>query len=379
MSKEDYYQLLNVSKDTSQVDIKKAYRKLAMKYHPDKNPDNKAAEEKFKQISEAYEILSDVQKRQAYDMHGHAGVDSGAAAHAYANAGSNFSDVFGDIFGDIFGGGGGQGGSRTRAQQGADLRYVLDLDLEEAVKGTAAQIRVRTQVACGKCKGSGAKPGTKVKSCQTCGGIGQVRMQQGFFSIQQTCPACYGQGEVISEKCNSCHGEGRVDQEKTLQVKVPAGVDTGDRIRLSGEGEAGMNGGPSGDLYVQIHVRDHDLFTRDGINILSEVPISFVDASVGGDLEIPTLDGRIRLKIPAETQTGKLFRLRGKGVKSVRGEGPGDLLCRVIVETPVNLNKQQKKLLQEFKNSLEINSTQHSPRKGQWFQIVKTFFEKMKS
>jgi molecular chaperone DnaJ len=373
MAKRDYYEILGVSKGIDAKELKKAYRKLAMKYHPDRNPDDKDADAKFKEATEAYEILGDQQKRAAYDQYGHAGVDPNAAGGGFGGGGGNFSDVFGDVFGDIFGGGGGGGGRRGGPQRGSDLRYTMDLSLEEAVRGIEKKIRVPTLTSCDPCGGSGAKPGTKPKTCGTCGGAGQVRMQQGFFSVQQTCPSCRGQGTMIDDPCNSCHGRGVKEETKTLSVKIPPGVDTGDRIRLSGEGEAGAMGGPAGDLYVQVSVREHELFHRDGRNLYCDVPISIVDAALGGELEIPTLDGRVKLKIPAETQSGKLFRLRGKGVTPVRGGTAGDLLCRVQVETPVNLNSNQKDLLMKFQESL--TGEKHSPQKKTWFEGVKRFFE----
>ncbi|MEQ3693623.1 MAG: molecular chaperone DnaJ [Alcanivorax sp.] len=373
MAKRDYYEILGVSKGIDAKELKKAYRKLAMKYHPDRNPDDKDADAKFKEATEAYEILGDQQKRAAYDQYGHAGVDPNAAGGGFGGGGGNFSDVFGDVFGDIFGGGGGGGGRRGGPQRGSDLRYTMDLSLEEAVRGIEKKIRVPTLTSCDPCGGSGAKPGTKPKTCGTCGGAGQVRMQQGFFSVQQTCPSCRGQGTMIDDPCNSCHGRGVKEETKTLSVKIPPGVDTGDRIRLSGEGEAGAMGGPAGDLYVQVSVREHELFHRDGRNLYCDVPISIVDAALGGELEIPTLDGRVKLKIPAETQSGKLFRLRGKGVTPVRGGAAGDLLCRVQVETPVNLNSNQKDLLMKFQESL--TGEKHSPQKKTWFEGVKRFFE----
>ena len=375
MSKRDYYEVLGVDKGASTQELKKAYRRVAMKHHPDRNPDDKAAEEKFKEASEAYEVLSDEQKRAAYDQFGHAGLEgAGAGAGGFGQGG--FSDIFGDVFGDIFGGGGGRRGGPSR---GSDLRYNLDLTLEEAVKGKTVKIKVPTLVSCEPCKGSGAKPGSSPTTCTTCGGHGQVRMQQGFFAVQQTCPTCRGTGKTIGDPCNACHGQGRVEETKTLSVKVPPGVDTGDRIRLSGEGEAGADGGPPGDLYVQMNVREHEFFQRDGRNLYCEVPISIVDATLGGELEVPTLDGRVKLKIPPETQTGKLFRLRNKGVSPVRGGPAGDLLCRVIVETPVNLTKRQKELLEEFQQTLDGNNgTHHAPKKTSWFEGVKNFFDEMK-
>ncbi len=372
MSKRDYYEVLNLDRGAGQAEIKKAYRRIAMKFHPDRNPDDADADAKFKEATEAYEILSDQEKRQAYDQFGHAGVDPQAGG---GFGGGSFSDIFGDVFGDIFGGGGGR--SRGGPQRGSDLQYTLDLDLEQAVKGTTVKIKVPRLVSCESCDGSGAKPGSSPSNCGTCGGVGQVRMQQGFFSVQQTCPNCRGRGQVISDPCRECGGQGRVEERKSLSVKVPAGVDTGDRIRLSGEGEAGPSGGPSGDLYVQISVRDHQLFERDGKHLYCEVPISFVDAALGGELEVPTLDGRVKLKIPAETQTGKLFRLRGKGVVPVRGGSAGDLMCRVVVETPVNLNRRQKDLLEELRGMMDERGSKHSPRKDSWFEGVKKFFDDM--
>jgi molecular chaperone DnaJ len=375
MAKRDYYEVLGVERGSSEADLKKAYRRLAMKHHPDRNPDDKASEEKFKEANEAYEVLSDASKRAAYDQYGHAGVDpsmGGGGGFGGAAGGANFSDIFGDVFSDFFGGGQGRGG-RGGAQRGSDLRYTLELNLEEAVRGTTVSIRVPTLVNCKPCDGSGAKKGSAPVTCPTCGGIGQVRMQQGFFSVQQTCPRCHGQGKIISDPCDSCHGEGRVEEFKNLSVKVPPGVDTGDRIRLSGEGEAGTQGGPTGDLYVVISVRDHDIFQRDGKHLYCDVPISFTDAALGGELEVPTLDGRVKLRIPEGTQTGKQFRLRGKGVAPVRGGGAGDLLCRVAVETPVNLSKRQRELLEELRASLEGDSS-HSPKATGWFDGVKRFF-----
>ena len=357
MSKRDYYEILGVAKNTDEKDIKKAYRRVAMKFHPDRNPDDAGAEEKFKEASEAYEILSDREKRAAYDQFGHAGVESRMGGGAGFSG--NFSDIFGDVFGDIFGGGGGR--SRGGPQRGADLRYTLDISLEHAVKGTQVKIRVPTLVGCDECDGSGARAGSAPSTCGTCGGAGQVRMQQGFFQVQQTCPKCRGKGRVISDPCGKCRGHGRVEQTKTLSVKVPPGVDTGDRIRLSGEGEAGPDGGPSGDLFVQMSVQDHAIFERDGKHLFCEVPITFANAALGGELEVPTLDGRVKLKIPPETQTGKLFRLRGKGVKPVRGGSVGDLLCRVEVETPVHLTKRQKELLEELQESMEAAGQRNSP------------------
>ncbi len=372
MSKRDYYEVLGVSKDSDEKEIKKAYRRVAMKYHPDRNPDDPDADDKFKEATEAYEILSDGEKRAAYDQFGHAGVDPSMGGGFGGAGGGSFSDIFGDVFGDIFGGGGrGRGGP----QRGSDLRYTLDISLEDAVRGTTVEIRVPSLSSCEVCDGSGAKPGTSATTCGTCGGSGQVRMQQGFFQVQQTCPTCRGRGRIITDPCTNCHGQGLVEKTKTLSVKVPPGVDTGDRIRLSGEGEAGPEGGPSGDLYVQMSVKSHPIFERDGKNLYCEVPITFADAALGGELEVPTLDGRVKLKIPAETQTGKLFRLRGKGVKPVRGGSVGDLLCRAVVETPVKLSKEQKALMEQLRESLGEGGTSHSPRQTSWFEGVKNFFD----
>ena len=374
MSQRDYYEVLGVSRDASERDIKKAFRRMAMKYHPDRNPDDKDAEEAFKEVNEANDILSDPQKKAAYDQYGHAAFEQGGMGGGAQGFDGNFGDIFGDVFGDIFGGGGG-GRRRSSVQRGSDLRYNLDLTLEEAVRGVEKNIKVPTLVHCEKCNGSGAKPGTKPQVCGTCGGAGQVRMQQGFFSVQQTCPTCRGEGKTISDPCGECHGHGRKERTKTLNVKIPAGVDTGDRIRLSGEGEAGVNGGPAGDLFVQVNVLEHEIFERDGKHLYCEIPISFVDAALGGELEVPTLDGRVKLKVPAETQTGKLFRLRGKGIAPVRGGSTGDLLVRVVVETPVKLSSRQKELLREFQQETEDKGHKHSPKKGSFFDSVKKFFE----
>jgi molecular chaperone DnaJ len=374
MAKEDFYKLLGLDRNASDAEIKKSYRRLAMKYHPDRNKENPAeAEAKFKQIKEACEVLSDPKKRSAYDQFGHAGVDQSMGGGRGGFGAESFSDVFGDVFGDIFGG----GRSRGSVQRGADLRYNLELTLEEAVAGTEAKIRVPVLVVCSECNGSGAKKGSSPIICSTCHGHGQVRMQQGFFSVQQTCPTCRGTGKQIKDPCGKCYGQGRVQETKTLSVKVPAGVDTGDRIRLAGEGEAGERGGPAGDLYVQIQVKEHEIFTRDGANLYCEVPISFPTACLGGEIEVPTLDGKVMLKIPAETQTGKLFRLRGKGVKPVRGGAIGDLLCRVQIETPVHLTKEQKELVQQLGDSLSGGGKHHSPQEHSWTDGVKSFFDKL--
>jgi molecular chaperone DnaJ len=369
MAKRDYYEVLGVNRDASEDDIKKAYRKLAMKHHPDRNPDNPKSEDHFKEAKEAYEVLTDAGKRAAYDHYGHAGVDPSAAG---AGAGfGGFSDAFGDIFSDIFGG----GRSRSTVFRGADLRYNLEVALEDAARGAETRIRIPAMEECETCKGTGAKPGTQPTQCATCQGHGQVRMQQGFFSIQQTCPRCRGTGKMIQNPCQPCEGTGRVKRHKTLSVKIPAGVDEGDRIRLSGEGEAGVNGGPPGDLYVVIHIKPHPVFTRDHNDLHCEMPISFTTAALGGDIEIPTLDGYAKIRVPQETQSGKVFRLRGKGIKGVRSASHGDLLCHVIVETPVNLTSRQKELLQEFEAISGKDSGRHNPRAKSWMEKVKEFFE----
>ena len=377
MSKVCYYEVLKVQKNCSDGELKKSYRRMAMKFHPDRNPDDDEAEHKFKEVKEAYEILSDSQKRAAYDQFGHAGVDGSAGG--FGGGGGGGFGGFGDIFEDIFGGrAGGQGGGANAAYRGSDLQYNLELTLEEAVFGTTVDIRIPTKKTCETCDGSGAKEGSQPEACGTCHGQGQVRIQQGFFSVQQTCPHCQGAGTIISDPCGDCHGQGRVEEKKTLEVKIPEGVDTGDRIRLSGEGEAGINGGPSGDLYVQMHLKAHDLFTRDGNDLHCVMPIKFSQAALGGTLKVPTLSGEVNLKVPAETQTGKVFRLRGKGVKSVRSSMVGDLLCRIDVETPVNLTAKQKKLLEQFEAALAKGGEKHSPQQHGWGNKAKTFFDDVK-
>jgi molecular chaperone DnaJ len=375
MAKRDYYEILNVARNASEAEIKQSYRRLAMKHHPDRNPGDSVAEEQFKEAKEAYEILSDARKRAAYDQFGHAGVDGSAGGGSGFNGPADLNDIFGGVFRDIFGGA--RGGNQN--YRGSDLRYNLDLTLEEAVFGATAKIRVPTLVTCASCGGSGTKPGTKPITCPTCRGVGQVRMQQGFFSIQQTCPRCQGRGTIIPDPCETCHGNGRVEEQKTLSVKVPSGVDNGDRIRLAGEGAAGEQSGPPGDLYVQIRVKPHPIFTREDSDLYCEVPISFTAAALGGDLEVPTLDGRVSLKIPPETQTGKVFRIRGKGVKPVRGGPTGDLLCRVSLETPVNLTKEQRDLLQKFAATMEAGGKHHAPQEGSWLDKAKKFFEDLTS
>ena len=373
MAKKDYYEVLGVNRDASDDDLKKSYRKLAMKHHPDRNPDNPAAEEHFKEAKEAYEALSDDQKRAAYDQYGHKAFEAGGmgGGSPFESGGQGFD--FSDVFGDIFGGGRG-GGGRSNVHRGTDLRYNLEVTLEQAARGTETKIRIPTMAECKTCDGSGAKPGTSPTSCGTCGGHGQVRMQQGFFSIQQACPRCHGTGKMISSPCKDCKGGGRIKQHKTLSVKIPAGVDNDDRIRLSGEGEHGANGGPPGDLYVVINLKPHTVFQRDHNDLHCEMPISFTTAALGGEIEIPTLDGKANIKIPAETQSSKIFRLRGKGIKGIRSSGHGDLHCHVIVETPVKLTEQQKELLREFETLSNENSDRHNPRAKSWMDKVKNFF-----
>jgi molecular chaperone DnaJ len=441
-SKRDYYEILGLNRDASGDEIKKAFKKLAMKFHPDRNPDNPKAEESFKEVKEAYEILSDPQKKSVYDQFGHAGVDQsigGGPGGGFQGGFSDFGDAFGDIFGDIFGGGR-SGSGKSNVYRGADLRYNLEITLEEAAQGTEKKIRIpvlsqcktcsgigakkgtqpstcgtcgghgqvrmqqgffSVQQTCPKCQGSGkvindpcndcsgsgrvkesktcsgsgAKKGTQPSTCGTCGGHGQVRMQQGFFSVQQTCPKCQGSGKVINDPCNDCSGSGRVKESKTLSVKIPAGVDEGDRIRLSNEGEAGVNGGPSGDLYVVVALKKHAIFERDGADLHCELPISFSVAALGGDVEIPTLGGNAKMKIPQETQTGATFRLKGKGIKPVRENYTGDLLCHVVVETPVKLTERQREILRELEDLNQADSGKHSPRSKSWVDKVRDFFD----
>lgn len=374
MAKSDYYEILGVSRNAEECEIKKAYKRLAVKFHPDRNPGNAEAEAKFKEIKEAYEVLTDAQKRAAYDQYGHAAFEQGGMGSSGFGDGASrtdFSDIFGDVFGDIF------GGSRSqRVSRGADLRYNIELSLEEAVRGITREIRISMLEKCNICHGSGAKSVTSTVTCPTCHGQGQVQVRQSFFTVKQTCPTCHGQGKVIKDPCTKCHGHGRVEKSKTLLVKIPAGVDTGDRIRLTGKGEAGEHGAAAGDLYVQVQVRKHPIFEREENNLYCEVPINFTITALGGEIEVPTLDGRVKLKVPAETQTGKLFRMRGKGVKSVRDGSKGDLLCRVVVETPVKLNERQKQLLRELEASFGGPSgNQNSPRSKNFLDGVKKFFD----
>ena len=380
MAKRDFYEILGVAKNASDEEIKKAYRKLAMKYHPDRNPDSKGAEEKFKEAKEAYEMLSDSAKREAYDRYGHAGVDpnmgaGGFGAGAGAGGFGGFSDAFGDIFGDIFGQSARSRSSGPQVYRGADLRYNLEITLEQAAHGFDTTIRVPAWNECETCHGSGAKPGTSPTTCGTCGGHGQVRMQQGFFSIQQTCPKCHGTGKIIPNPCPSCSGAGRIKKNKTLEVKIPAGIDDGMRIRSSGNGEPGMNGGPPGDLYVEIRIKPHPVFQRDGDDLHCEIPISFAKAALGGEVEVPTLNGKASFSLPEGTQSGKTFRLRGKGIKGVRSGYAGDLFCHVVLETPVKLTERQKELLQEFEQLMSDGGAKHSPHSKSWRDKVKEFFE----
>lgn len=377
MSERDYYEVLGVSKDASSAELKKAYRRLAMKFHPDRNQDNPEAESKFKEAKEAFEVLDNPQKRSAYDQYGHAGVNQNGS-FGQGQGGGDFGDIFGDVFGDIFGGGrGGRGGQRVH--RGDDLQYNLSVSLEDAVAGTEVKLDIPTLVGCNTCDGSGAKPGTSPSTCSTCNGMGQVRMQQGFFSVQQTCPNCRGTGQMISDPCGDCQGKGRTREEKTLSVKIPAGVDNGDRIRLAGEGEAAEKGGTPGDLYVMIRVKDHAIFERDGSDLHCAMPVDLVTAALGGDLEVPTLGGKVNLKVPAGTQSEKVFRLRGKGVKSVHGGPIGDLMCHIKVETPVNLTSEQKDILNQFNATMSGNKGEkHSPQRHSWLDGVKNFFDDMR-
>ena len=371
MAKQDYYELLGVSKSADEKEIKRAYKKLAMQYHPDRTQGDKEKEEKFKEIQEAYEVLSDKQKRANYDQYGHAAFEQGFGAGGGGFGGADFGDIFGDMFGDIFGGGGRR---RQRVVRGDDLRYDLEITLEEAVKGTTKDIKIHTLAPCEPCHDSGAESGSKVETCPHCHGSGRLRRQQGFFVTETVCPTCHGTGKKIEKPCKTCHGDGRVNKPKNLSVKIPTGMDTGNQLRLSGEGAAGENGAPAGDLYVVIHVKEHHIFERDGSNLYCEVPISFTMAALGGEIEVPTLDGRVKLKIPEETQTGKLFRMRGKGVTSTRSGYAGDLICRIVVETPVKLKEEQKALLRKLEESLE-GQTKQRPKSSSFLDGVKRFFD----
>jgi molecular chaperone DnaJ len=376
MAKRDFYEILGVPKNASDEEIKKAYRKLAMKYHPDRNQGetSKAAEVKFKEAKEAYEMLSDPQKRAAYDQHGHAGVDPNMRGGPGAEGFGGFAEAFGDIFGDVFGGGRrGHGGGR-QVYRGSDLSYAMEVTLEEAANGKDAQIRIPSWDDCETCHGTGAKPGTKPITCTTCHGAGAVQMRQGFFSVQQTCPQCQGKGKIIPEPCTSCHGQGKIKKQKTLEVKIPAGIDDGMRIRSTGNGEPGTNGGPPGDLYIEIRLKKHDIFERDGDDLHCQVPLSFTTAALGGEIEVPTLAGKAAIDIPEGTQAGKQFRLRGKGIKGVRSSYPGDLYCHVSIETPVKLTEHQRKLLKDLEESLKKGGAKHSPTGSSWTDRLKSFF-----
>lgn len=377
MAKKDYYEVLGVARNATDEDLKKAYRKLAMKFHPDRNPGDAEAEERFKEAKDAYEVLSDPQKREAYDRFGHAGVDASAAGGFGGQQGAgSFADVFGDIFGDIFGqtrGGGGGGGGRSNVYRGSDLRYAMEITLEQAANGYTTEIRVPSWENCETCHGSGAKPGTQPTTCKTCNGQGQVRMQQGFFSVQQTCPTCRGSGTIIADPCTACSGAGRIKRQKTLEVKIPAGIEDGMRIRSAGNGEPGMNGGPPGDLYVEVRLKEHSVFQRDGDDLHCEIPISITKAALGGTVRVPTLGGSADIELPEGTQTGKTFRLRGKGIKGLRTSYPGDLYAHVQVETPVRLSDRQKQLLRELDDSLK--DMKHSPQSKGWMDRVKDFFQ----
>ena len=373
-NKRDYYETLGVPKNANEDEIKKAYRKLAMKYHPDRNQGDaaKSAEEKFKEAKEAYEMLSDGQKRAAYDQYGHAGVDPNMRAGMGGQEGfGGFAEAFGDIFGDMFGGQRGNARSGRQVYRGSDLSYAMEITLEEAANGKDAQIRIPSWDNCETCHGSGAKPGTSPKTCGTCNGSGVVQMRQGFFSVQQTCPHCRGTGKIIPEPCTSCHGQGKVKTQKTLEVKIPAGIDDGMRIRSTGNGEPGTNGGPPGDLYIEIRTKKHDIFERDGDDLHCQVPVSFITAALGGEIEVPTLAGKAAIDIPEGTQAGKQFRLRGKGIKGIRASYPGDLYCHIVVETPVKLTEYQRKLLRELEESLKKGGAKHSPSTESWTERLK--------
>jgi molecular chaperone DnaJ len=373
MSKRDYYKVLDVPRTATEAQIKQAYRRLAMKYHPDRNPNDREAEESFKEAKEASEVLTDAHKRALYDQHGHAGLEAATRGGGRGGFSSDaFSDIFGDVFGDIFGGARRSG--RSQVFRGADLRYELELELDQAVFGHAVEIEVARLAECETCHGSGAAKGSQPVTCDSCGGAGQVRISQGFFQLQQTCPRCRGAGTIVRNPCDSCLGQGRVRRARKLAVKVPAGVDSGDRVRLSGEGEAGRNGGPPGDLYVEIHVREHPIFERDGEHLSCEVPVSFATAALGGTVAVPTLDGDVLLKVPAESQSGRVFRLRDKGVKPVRGGPRGDLFCRVVIETPVHLSAEQRELVRQLEASLKAHPGKHAPREEGFLEGVKRFF-----
>ncbi len=379
MSDKDFYETLGVSKSADAAEIKKSYRKLAMKYHPDQNKDNDKAEEKFKELNHAYDILKDEQKRSAYDRYGNAAFDGsmggGAGGGFGGGAGSgNFSDIFEDMFGDFMGGGGQRGNGAAR---GSDMQYTMELSLDEAYKGKEAKIKIPVNDSCDECDGSGAKKGTSSKGCNTCNGAGRVRQQQGFFTVERTCPTCHGEGNIIKDPCKKCSGSGRVKKSKTLKVNIPAGIETGRRIRLSGEGEAGVRGGPRGDLYVMLNVKGHKLFDRDGANLHCRVPITITRAALGGEIEVPTIEGtRATVKIPVGTQTGQQFRLRGKGMTILQSNARGDMYIEIFVETPVNLNKKQQELLNSLDKSMTEGKdhSKHSPESSGFFKKIREFW-----
>ena len=374
-TKRDFYEILGVPKNASDEDIKKSYRKLAMKYHPDRNQGDASAEVKFKEAKEAYEMLSDAEKRTAYDQYGHAGVDPNMRGAAGAGGFGGFGESFGDIFGDIFGQARRQqGGGGRQVFRGNDLSYAMDITLEEAAAGKKTEIRIPSYDECDTCHGSGAKPGTSAKTCGTCQGQGVVQMRQGFFSVQQNCPHCRGSGKIISDPCSPCHGQGKIKRQKTLEISIPAGIDDGMRIRSTGNGEPGTNGGPPGDLYIEIRLQKHEVFQRDGDDLHCAVPISFTTAALGGEVSVPTLNGEAAIDLPEGTQTGKQFRLRGKGIKGVRASFPGDLYCHITVETPVKLTEHQRKLLKELDESLKKGGAKHSPTEAGWADKLKNLF-----
>ncbi|HHI69766.1 MAG TPA: molecular chaperone DnaJ [Rhodobacteraceae bacterium] len=378
MSKRDYYELLGIQRGASADEIKKAYRKKAKELHPDRNSDNPDAEAQFKEVNEAYDVLKDAEKRAAYDRFGHAafegGMGGGGGRPGHGDFASAFSDVFEDLFGDFMGSG--RGGGRPRATRGSDLRYNLRVTLEEAYLGLQKTINVPTAVACSECAGTGAESGAEPVTCPTCSGMGKVRAQQGFFTVERTCPTCHGAGQMINNPCQSCGGAGRVEKERSLSVNIPAGVETGTRIRLAGEGEAGLRGGPQGDLYIFIDVKEHNLFQRDGVHLYCRVPVSIGTAALGGDIEVPTIDGgRSRVKVPAGSQSGRQMRLRGKGMPALRGSGTGDMFIELAVETPVNLTSRQKEIMREFEDIAADNN----PEGHSFFSKVKTFWDSMKS
>ena len=372
MAKRDFYEVLGVPKNASDEEIKKSYRKLAMKHHPDRNQGNAEAEGKFKEVKEAYEMLSEPEKRSAYDQYGHAGVDPNMRGSAGGNG--EFGNALGDIFGDIIGGGRRAGGGGRQVHRGNDLSYAMEVTLEEAAAGKDSQIRIPSWDDCTSCDGSGAKPGTQAKTCTTCHGAGQVQMRQGFFSVQQTCPHCQGVGKIIADPCNTCHGQGKNKTNKTLEIKIPSGINDGMRIRSTGNGEPGQHGGPPGDLFIEIRLKKHDIFERDGDDLHCQVPVQLTTAALGGEIDVPTLKGKATIEIPEGTQNGKTFRLRGKGIKGVRASVAGDLYCHISAETPVKLTEHQRKLLKELDESFRKAGTTHSPQDKGWFEKAKTFF-----